>query len=1119
VIPDDPLLDLARAVGDGDALEWDSLECTTASSDVGVLRNLRSIASIAGVCRTFQGGAQVERGGIGGSWGHLEIREPLGRGSAGDVYAAWDPRLETDVALKVLHTMNDETGAERIDEARRTARVRHPNVVSVHGADVQDGRVGVWMELVHGRSLEALLRDQGPFGWREATVIGMDLCAALAAVHQAGLLHRDLKAQNVLREEGGRIVLMDFSTGIEAESAPDATAAGTPLYLAPEVLLGKPATERSDIYSLGVLLFHLVTGRYPVHGRSLAELKAAHGQARGSRLIDVRADVPETFAAVVDRALAADPQTRHESAGELRQALAHALGIPSMPSSGSSATYRLLRKLGEGAVGEVWLAEQTEPVRRQVALKVIKTGMDSKQVVARFDAERQALALMNHPAIAKVFDGGLLPDGRPFIAMEYVPGEPINSYCDRTRLTIPGRLALFIEICDGVQHAHQKGVIHRDLKPSNVLVTAAAGEPPIAKIIDFGVAKAIAMPLTERTLLTEVGALIGTLEYMSPEQAEMGVKDIDTRADVYALGVILYELLTGVLPFDVEQLRSVGLDEIRRLIREVDPPRPSARVGSLGDRAVALAANRSAPPARLAAQFRGDLDWIVMKAIEKDRERRYASAADLRADVGRHLADEPVAASPPGLAYRMRKLARRHRTAVVAAAVCLLAVVAGSAAVAIFAVRAAAARRVAEEELRRAREVEAFTSSIFSSIDPEVAQQMDKSLLKLVLGQAAAEMQHSLAAFPAAQAAMELRIGTAYTSIDEPVLAEPHLARARDFFRRTTGEMSRDTLLADSAFASNLGSQDQLAQAEVLARNAYERARAALPDSDADRVSVEMSLALILKAADKFPEAFQLAREAYEERRRLLGDDHPSTVMAAIQAADAAAGAGDHASCQALMEAAFRTGRETLGPHHPAWLELLRMKSEWSRMTGHDEDALRFAKEALDGMREVFGPDNRLTLSAMMEYGMSLRRTGRGSEGQATQEEALRRTKQAFGPTDRDVMYLENILGQDEAANGDPAKGVAMLQRVVATNSEGDATQRGVTEAALGQALTRLGRYGEAEEVLNRAEREFGAKASPGSRLEQLLAERMVALYESWDRRDPRDDRKRNLELWRAKLK
>jgi WD40 repeat protein/serine/threonine protein kinase len=328
--------------------------------------------------------------------------------------------------------------------------------------------------------------------------------------------------------------------------------------------------------------------------------------------------------------------------------------------------YKLLQPIGEGGMGAVFMAEQTEPVQRKVALKLIKPGMDSGQVVARFEAERQALALMDHPNIARVFDGGATPSGRPYFVMELVKGMPITRYCDEHKLTPRQRLELFVPVCEAVQHAHSKGVIHRDLKPSNVLAALYDGRP-VPKVIDFGVAKAAGPKLTERTLFTEFGAVVGTLEYMSPEQAGLNELDIDTRSDVYSLGVLLYELLTGTTPLGRERLKDPGLVEALRLIREEEPPRPSARLSTTAE-LPALAANRGLEPKRLRGVVRGELDWIVMKALEKDRGRRYQTASAFAADVGRYLADEPVQACPPSALYRFGKFARRNKAALAGAA-------------------------------------------------------------------------------------------------------------------------------------------------------------------------------------------------------------------------------------------------------------------------------------------------------------------------------------------------------------------------------------------------------------------------------------------------------------------
>jgi non-specific serine/threonine protein kinase/serine/threonine-protein kinase len=402
---------------------------------------------------------------------------------------------------------------------------------------------------------------------------------------------------------------------------------------------------------------------------------------------------------------------------------------PCLDLSETIGPYRLLERLGEGGFGEVWTAEQTKPMRRTVALKILKPGMDSKEVLARFEVERQALALMDHPNVAQVYDAGATDQGRPYFVMEHAAGLPLTDYCDAGRLRVRQRLELFVQICEAVQHAHTKGIIHRDLKPSNILVTLADGKP-VPKVIDFGIAKATAAPLTDRTLHTEIGRLMGTPEYMSPEQAGTSDLDVDTRSDVYSLGVILYQLLTGTLPFEPQTLRKADHSSLVKIIREMDPPTPSGRLSTLGAEPVnrrngatpqEIADRRDIEFAALQRQVKGELDWIVMKCLEKDRARRYETANGLASDVRHFLSGEPVVAAPPSRLYRVRKFVRRNRVMVTAATIVVAVLLAGTAGTTFGLLRAEqrraqsdAALQLAEKREKETQQVSDFLAAMLS---------------------------------------------------------------------------------------------------------------------------------------------------------------------------------------------------------------------------------------------------------------------------------------------------------------------------------------------------------------------------------------------------------------------
>src|SRR5262249_8984591 len=468
-------------------------------------------------------------------------------------------------------------------------------------------------------------------------------------------------------------------------------------------------------------------------------MNASFEQLREIFLGAVEKRCPDQREAYLDRACDGDPALRQQVARLLE---AHAAGGslfngspaatdatgPFEPSPEACGTvigpYKLMEQIGEGGMGVVYVAEQTRPVRRKVALKIIRPGMDTRQVVARFEAERQALAMMDHPNIARVLDGGATETGRPYFVMELVRGVPITHHCDPDELSIPERLELFVLVCRAVQHAHQKGIIHRDLKPSNILVTVIDGAA-VPKVIDFGVAKAMGQSLTERTIYTAFHQFVGTPLYMSPEQADLAGLDVDTRSDIYSLGVLLYELLTGTTPFDQETFRQAAFDEVRRIIREQEPPKPSTRLSSLGATRATVSAHRKADARQLHRALRGELDWIVMKALEKDRTRRYETAIGMARDIERYLHDEPVEACPPSATYRSRKPARKHRAAMATLAGFAAVIVTAAIVSTLLAIRATKAERLAsrrltesEEARRQAEVVSRRLAEIFRRPDP-----------------------------------------------------------------------------------------------------------------------------------------------------------------------------------------------------------------------------------------------------------------------------------------------------------------------------------------------------------------------------------------------------------------
>ncbi len=616
--------------------------------------------------------------------------------------------------------------------------------------------------------------------------------------------------------------------------------------------------------------------------------------------------------------------------------------------------YRLLEVIGQGGMGEVWLAEQKQPVRRRVALKLIKAGMDTREVVTRFESERRALALMEHPAIAKVFDAGSTPQGRPYFVMEYVIGMPITQYCDKNKLTTRERLELFIHVCDGVQHAHRKAIIHRDLKPSNILVSEVDGKP-VPKIIDFGVAKATAQPLTAQTMFTRAGSIVGTPEYMSPEQADPLGEDIDTRADVYSLGVVLYELLVGALPLDFRNLR---FDEVLKRVREQDAQKPSTKLRTLGEESTTAARNRRAEPRVLVRQLRGDLDAITLKAIEKERSRRYGSPSDLSADISRYLRNEAVLAHPPSVAYRARKYIRRHRLAIAVAAVIAMLLVS-------FAIAQSAQLRRVTRERDRADRIAAFMTDMFKVSDPSESRG-NKVTAREILDKGSSEIATSLVRDPELQAQMMQVMGTVYLNLGLYPRAESLLRQAVQIRRRILGPDHPDTLRSQADLSITLLQNGHLSEAETLQKQTLASMRRVLGPDNPGTLKSMNTLAVLLLNEGRYPEAEALAREALDLRRRVLGPEHPDTLKSLHNLALATRAERHYPEAENLFRQVSEIERRTLGPDHPQTLKATINLGEILDAEGHYAEAEQLALQSLETERRVLGPNHPDTLHAMM---------------------------------------------------------------------------------------------------------------------------------------------------------
>jgi eukaryotic-like serine/threonine-protein kinase len=751
----------------------------------------------------------------------------------------------------------------------------------------------------------------------------------------------------------------------------------------------------------------------------------------------------------------------------------------SMPTGTVIGRYKVLEPIGEGGYGTVFMAEQTTPVQRRVALKVVKAGMDTRQVIARFEAERQALALMDHPNIAKVHDAGVTDAGRPYFVMELVKGTPITRYCDEHRLTPRARLELFVQVCQAVQHAHQKGIIHRDIKPTNVLVARYDGRA-VPKVIDFGVAKATGQRLTDATMFTGFGDVIGTPQYMSPEQAELNQLDVDTRSDVYSLGVLLYELLTGTTPVEGKRVREAALLEVLRVIREEEPPRPSTRLTSAASAAAlpGIAAQRGVEPRSLSGIVRGELDWIVMRALEKDRGRRYETASGFAADVERYLAGEPVQAVPSSSIYRFRKFARRNKGPVAAAAVVLLTLIGGIIGTSYGLFRAEQARkeqakraegeRLAKLEAeRREKEtnvvlnyVEGF---IFASAQPEAAiiGLGPQVTLRKALDRALATLDGALPDQPLIEARLRGTLATSFYHLGEKQISADERAKAFALYSRHRGPDHPETIASRFALASSYTYLGRYADAVPIleASLAYYTGKYGA-DHDLT-LTCTQNLANAYSGLKRYPDAVKLSEETLRLRKAKFGPDHREALYTMTNlASQYSSGSQYPERGLPILEEALRLSRArygtdhptpmlmsnlaagyeilkrypkavelyeellplakaTLGPGHPTTLRYMKDLAEaYRQVGGRNADSIKLLEETLELMKVKLGPDDPRTLECRSALTISYHQARRWADAVKVSEESLALRKVRFGPESAEVQGTLASLAKSYAALG-----------------------------------------------------------------------------------------------------
>ncbi len=797
----------------------------------------------------------------------------------------------------------------------------------------------------------------------------------------------------------------------------------------------------------------------------------------------------------LDRSCGDDPEMR----GEIQEMLAaidsdnHFLKDPTVHPQAAHAMledikegmmigpYKLLEKVGEGASANVYMVEQVEPVRRRLALKIVKLGMDTAEVIARFDAEKQALAMMSHPNIARVFDAGSTPSGRPYFVLELVKGIPITEYCDRNQLTPTARLELFLPVCRALQHAHLKGVIHRDIKPSNILVTLHDGVP-VPKVIDFGIAKATETPLTDKTLFTKFHQFVGTPAYMSPEQAEMSGLDVDTRSDVYSLGVLVYELLAGSTPFKSKELLASGYDRIREIIREEEPPLPSTRLSSLGqDGLSVIAKHRRLAPGALNHQVRGELDWIVMKALHKDRTRRYQSASDLAADIRRYLDDEPVEAGPPNKLYVLRKFVRRHRAPVAAASVILLSLVVGIVVATAGWRQAKKEASTAQRESVRADTVAQLLESMFASVDPEANKGSAFTVMQL-LEDFKREKLDSLASQPEVEASVTDILAQAYEGLGEYLEAEKHWRRTAVLAARQFGEQSPEAEAARVRLAWVIHAMGHGNEAKAMLEGSLARMEAMLGKDDLRCLEARSFLVGILRDEAELKASERLARETLEAYRLHNAESLPRRLWLLRMLAGIRREQGDLVEAEELAKLAVSSFENDLGAGNPQTLKAYHTLCQTYLAQGQLEEGQSIAEEGLAKARAALGESHVTTLILQRDVAMFQQEKGNHAEARKTLNRVLERQRMDLGNDHPDTLQTQLLLVENYRGVQQSEKAEDLAKEVLTVSREVMGRENAITLESIRsyiQVLFDQERYEEAEPLvkatLETAEKRFGS--------------------------------------------